>query len=70
MESIGHDFNKYVDFVVQRKLSFPPLYQAAMLLVGTVALYFIADAINNLFFHPLANVPGPLINRISKIPWV
>lgn len=70
MEFIGHDFNKYVYFVVQRKLSFPPLNQAIMLVVGIIALYFIADAINNLLFHPLANVPGPLINRISKIPWV
>ncbi|KIA75840.1 cytochrome P450 [Aspergillus ustus] len=69
MESVGHDFSNYVDFLAQRKLSIPQLRQIILILVGTVAVYFIADAIYSLFFHPLASVPGPFINRISKLPW-
>ncbi|KAI1805889.1 cytochrome P450 [Daldinia bambusicola] len=31
-------------------------------------LMFIANIIYNLFFHPLANIPGPLLARVSRIP--
>ncbi|GKZ73328.1 hypothetical protein AnigIFM50267_010012 [Aspergillus niger] len=70
MGSIEHDFSKYADLMVQRKMSFSPaLHHSVVLLVVTIVLYLIADVVNNLFFHPLAKVPGPFINRISKIPW-
>jgi hypothetical protein len=39
------------------------------LLVGAVLLYPIATAIYNLFFHPLRSYPGPLLWRMSSIPW-
>jgi cytochrome P450 len=32
-------------------------------------LYFLGEAIYNLFFHPIANVPGPFFGRISNIPY-
>ncbi|RYP41689.1 hypothetical protein DL767_000894 [Monosporascus sp. MG133] len=39
---------------------------AAFFLLGLLTL--LATAIYNLFFHPLANVPGPLLARASGIP--
>ncbi|KAL4958020.1 cytochrome P450 [Aspergillus filifer] len=32
-------------------------------------LYVVGGAFYNLFLHPLANIPGPLYCRISKVPW-
>lgn len=34
-----------------------------------IILYIIGSAIYNLFFHPLASYPGPLIQRASYIPY-
>lgn len=33
-------------------------------------VYQIWGLVYNVFFHPLRNFPGPLLNRASKIPWV
>lgn len=32
-------------------------------------IHLIATAIYNLFFHPLRSYPGPLLWRMSSIPW-
>lgn len=32
--------------------------------------YFISNVVYNLFFHPLARFPGPLLMRISRIPYI
>lgn len=31
--------------------------------------WMLATIIYNLFFHPLRNIPGPLLHRASMIPW-
>ncbi|KAF2804404.1 benzoate 4-monooxygenase cytochrome P450 [Mytilinidion resinicola] len=38
------------------------------LVLAIVASYVIATVIYNLFFHPLASTPGPLLARISCLP--
>lgn len=40
------------------------------LLVAAPIVYFIGGIIYNLYFHPLAKYPGPLICRASNLPWV
>ncbi|KAF4551111.1 Cytochrome P450-like protein 70 [Elsinoe fawcettii] len=40
-----------------------------MFLSSLIPLYFAYIVIYNLFFHPLRNFPGPLLYRISKIPY-
>ncbi|KAI1494340.1 cytochrome P450 [Biscogniauxia mediterranea] len=39
------------------------------LVIGTWFFYQIVRAIYNLFFHPLSKYPGPLIGRITSIPY-
>ncbi|KAI0114331.1 isotrichodermin C-15 hydroxylase [Nemania sp. FL0031] len=41
---------------------------AGLVLIGAL-LYTAARAIYNLFFHPLASFPGPLLRRMSRAPW-
>lgn len=36
-----------------------PLYTASLSLVGTLAVYYCAAIIRNLYFHPLRHFPGP-----------
>ncbi|KAI1112770.1 isotrichodermin C-15 hydroxylase [Nemania sp. NC0429] len=40
-------------------------------LVGLVSalIWQAANTIYNLYFHPLRNVPGPLLQRASRLPW-
>ncbi|KAF2226000.1 isotrichodermin C-15 hydroxylase [Elsinoe ampelina] len=40
-----------------------------LLLLSLPLIYFFYNIIYNLFFHPLRKFPGPLLNRISKIPY-
>ncbi|KAG8631997.1 hypothetical protein KVT40_001137 [Elsinoe batatas] len=40
-----------------------------LLLLSLLPIYFSYNIIYNLFFHPLQKFPGPLLNRISKIPY-
>ncbi|KAI0427719.1 isotrichodermin C-15 hydroxylase [Xylaria sp. FL1042] len=37
-------------------------------LAGTL-IYAAAHVVYNLYFHPLASFPGPLLRRISRLPW-
>jgi cytochrome P450 len=39
-----------------------------MLALSLLAAYFVTSAFYNLFFHPLAKVPGPFLPRISVLP--
>lgn len=39
-----------------------------LVVAGTVA-YLASHVIYNLYFHPLAAFPGPLLRRMSRIPW-
>ncbi|KAI5275188.1 putative cytochrome P450 monooxygenase [Aureobasidium subglaciale] len=39
-----------------------------ILAISTVVLYFATHAIYNLYFHPLSQHPGPLLNAISPLP--
>ncbi|KAI1775808.1 isotrichodermin C-15 hydroxylase [Hypoxylon cercidicola] len=41
---------------------------AGTLIVGTV-LYIAGNVFYNLFLHPLASFPGPLLHRASRLPW-
>ena len=34
-----------------------------------IVIYLVGVAIYNLFFHPLRNIPGPLLQRISPFPY-
>jgi hypothetical protein len=45
-------------------------YISLILFVGLPIFYMVYNAIYNLYFHPLAKYPGPLICRISRLPWV
>ncbi|KAI1432887.1 isotrichodermin C-15 hydroxylase [Xylaria sp. CBS 124048] len=39
------------------------------LVLTGAAIYFSYHVIYNLYFHPLAQFPGPLLRRVSRIPW-
>ncbi|CAI6339907.1 unnamed protein product [Periconia digitata] len=39
-----------------------------LIATGSLLSYLVATTIHNLFFHPLANVPGPFLCRISSLP--
>ncbi|KAI1125518.1 isotrichodermin C-15 hydroxylase [Nemania abortiva] len=39
-----------------------------LVLIGAL-IYTAAHAIYNLYFHPLASFPGPLLRRMSRAPW-
>jgi hypothetical protein len=45
------------------------IFASVSVLAGAVLLYLTAAAIYNLFFHPLSSYPGPLLWRMSSIPW-
>lgn len=38
-------------------------------IAGVVIAWRISHVIYNLFFHPLRDVPGPLLQRASRLPW-
>lgn len=38
------------------------------LAAGTIVLYRLGIALYNLFFHPLANFPGPRLRAVSELP--
>ena len=40
----------------------------AILAISAVVLYFATHAIYNLYFHPLSQHPGPILNAISPLP--
>ena len=40
------------------------------LLIAAPVVYLATTIIYNLYFHPLAKYPGPLICRASNLPWV
>lgn len=40
----------------------------AILAISAVVLYFATHAIYNLYFHPLSQHPGPILNTISPLP--
>ncbi|KAI1388851.1 putative cytochrome P450 [Hypoxylon trugodes] len=45
-------------------------YGALAILIFTLAVaYEVAGIIYNLYFHPLRDFPGPLIQRASRLPW-
>jgi versicolorin B desaturase len=56
-------------FAVGFKTQNAPIFASASLLIGAVFLYLIWTAAYNLFFHPLRSYPGPLLWRMSSIPW-
>lgn len=39
-------------------------------LAGTWVVWYLCGVFYNIFLHPLANVPGPLLCKFSKVPWV
>ncbi|KAI0451366.1 isotrichodermin C-15 hydroxylase [Xylaria acuta] len=39
------------------------------LILTSTLLYIAVHVIYNLYFHPLASFPGPLLRRVSRIPW-
>ncbi|KAI1329518.1 isotrichodermin C-15 hydroxylase [Xylariaceae sp. FL0255] len=41
---------------------------AGLVLVGTL-IYTVIRIIYNVYFHPLASFPGPLLRRMSRVPW-
>ncbi|KAI0005263.1 isotrichodermin C-15 hydroxylase [Xylariaceae sp. FL0662B] len=45
-----------------------PMGIAGALAIGTV-LYVAGHIFYNLFLHPLASFPGPLLRRASRLPW-
>ncbi|KAF9889003.1 hypothetical protein FE257_007980 [Aspergillus nanangensis] len=42
---------------------------ALQILAVIWAVYYVAAAVYNIFLHPLANIPGPIYCRFSKLPW-
>ncbi|KAI0837328.1 putative cytochrome P450 [Hypoxylon sp. FL0890] len=40
-----------------------------VLAVGLILTYLVTRTIYNLYFHPLKNFPGPLLNRAFPLPW-
>ncbi|KAF2134578.1 cytochrome P450 monooxygenase-like protein [Dothidotthia symphoricarpi CBS 119687] len=40
------------------------------LFLASVVLYGVYTAIYNIFFHPLKHIPGPLLSRVSGIPYI
>lgn len=40
------------------------------MLDAQVAFYAIYTAVYNVWFHPLAHIPGPLLARASGVPYV
>ena len=47
-----------------------PAFLALSLACTAVGAYLLGNIVYNLFFHPLRKYPGPLLCRISKLPWV
>ncbi|KAL4265469.1 cytochrome P450 family protein [Pleurotus pulmonarius] len=43
-----------------------PLYTASLSLVGTLAVYYCAAIVRNLYFHPLQHFPGP---KLAAATW-
>ncbi|KAI0967161.1 isotrichodermin C-15 hydroxylase [Xylaria arbuscula] len=41
---------------------------AGLVLAGTL-VYAAVSVVYNLYFHPLAAFPGPLLRRVSRVPW-
>ncbi|KAI0385322.1 putative cytochrome P450 [Hypomontagnella monticulosa] len=50
-------------------VSMSDIAKYAVLAVGLTVVYEVTTIIYNLYFHPLRNFPGPLLNRASKIPF-
>lgn len=44
------------------------MYSTLTIIVLLIAVACIADVIYNLYFHSLANVPGPFFARVSNVP--
>ncbi|KAI0508905.1 isotrichodermin C-15 hydroxylase [Xylaria bambusicola] len=45
------------------------LLRFAGLALAATLVYIAASIVYNLYFHPLAEFPGPLLRRISRVPW-
>ncbi|KAH8160454.1 hypothetical protein CIB48_g7779 [Xylaria polymorpha] len=45
------------------------LMSLAGLILASTLLYTAFHVVYNLYFHPLASFPGPLLRRVSRIPW-
>ncbi|KAK5633795.1 hypothetical protein RRF57_009509 [Xylaria bambusicola] len=45
------------------------LLRIAGLALAATLVYIAGRVVYNLYFHPLAEFPGPLLRRISRVPW-
>ncbi|ROW15980.1 hypothetical protein VPNG_02629 [Cytospora leucostoma] len=70
-EYMGNSFGDiFADMTLRdHRIKGPSTLQGVFLLLGTWALYIIAEVFYNAFLHPLAKVPGPWYCRVSKLPW-
>ncbi|KAK0641454.1 isotrichodermin C-15 hydroxylase [Cercophora newfieldiana] len=50
-------------------LGAPTVLKAAGMVLGMLFVWQVCIVVYNLFFHPLRNFPGPLLQRASALPW-